>query len=199
MTEEHIHTWTQFSPWEKTAFDRWSRSRDCLDPSCGEVEWEHTNNPRVAGVQAVVDLGSDEPGDEEEEVSRPVRPRIINTPVQQPQTTTVPEVKPFKSTIDPYVENVRTKLLMRSMMGQEKYGTTLARGDLSHLEWLNHAQEEAMDLCNYLERCIQDEERRLATQAELPIQMPDTDIDLSETRVTRRKPKPEPEEPATAP
>jgi hypothetical protein len=38
-----------------------------------------------------------------------------------------------------------------SKMGQRKYGTTLARQDLSIKDWLWHAQEEAADLVLYLE------------------------------------------------
>ena len=41
---------------------------------------------------------------------------------------------------------------MRSKIGTEKYGTTLDRNDLKPLEWLQHAQEEAMDFTLYLEK-----------------------------------------------
>jgi hypothetical protein len=50
------------------------------------------------------------------------------------------------------------KIAKRSIAGVEKYGTTMERKDLSRKEWLIHAQEEAMDLCVYLERLIQEEE-----------------------------------------
>ncbi|MFZ9968002.1 MAG: hypothetical protein ACO3IN_13570 [Steroidobacteraceae bacterium] len=60
---------------------------------------------------------------------------------------------------DPIVEAVRLKLLSRSQVGLHKYGVGLDRQDLSRLEWLRHAQEEAMDLVNYLEVLIQMEER----------------------------------------
>jgi len=50
------------------------------------------------------------------------------------------------------------KIAKRSIAGVEKYGTTMEREDLSRKEWLIHAQEEAMDLCVYLERLIQEEE-----------------------------------------
>ena len=40
-------------------------------------------------------------------------------------------------------------------MGKEKYGQTLDRTDLSVLEYLQHAKEEAMDLALYLEKTIQ--------------------------------------------
>lgn len=63
--------------------------------------------------------------------------------------------------VDPIVESVRTKLLERSQKGINKYNTTLEREDLSTLDWLIHAQEEAMDLANYLEVLIQKEKSRL--------------------------------------
>ena len=48
------------------------------------------------------------------------------------------------------------KIAKRAIQGREKYGTTMERDDLTQLEWLIHAQEEAMDLAVYLERLIQD-------------------------------------------
>ena len=60
--------------------------------------------------------------------------------------------------LDPIVESVRRKLLERSQTGIKKYGTMLNRTDLSRLDWLRHAQEEALDLANYLEVLIQQEE-----------------------------------------
>ena len=58
---------------------------------------------------------------------------------------------------DPIVESVRAKLLARSQVGLSKYGVGLDRTDLSRLDWLRLAQEEAMDLANYLEVLIQNE------------------------------------------
>jgi hypothetical protein len=58
---------------------------------------------------------------------------------------------------DAIIEAVRAKLLSRSQAGIAKYGTTLERTDLTRLQWLHHAQEEAMDLANYLEVLIQQE------------------------------------------
>lgn len=57
---------------------------------------------------------------------------------------------------DPIVIAVMTKFYERSREGIKKYNTTLTRGDLSTLEWLNHAQDEAMDFCLYLERLKQE-------------------------------------------
>ena len=58
--------------------------------------------------------------------------------------------------LDPNVEAVREKLKKRAEVGLAKYGTDTTRQDLSFLDWLRHAQEEAMDLAVYLERMIND-------------------------------------------
>lgn len=60
---------------------------------------------------------------------------------------------------DPIVESVRAKLLQRSQVGMTKYGVGLDRTDLTRKEWLLHAQSEALDLANYLERLIQDQDK----------------------------------------
>jgi hypothetical protein len=52
-------------------------------------------------------------------------------------------------------DTVCEKLQQRAKFGLTKYGVTLERTDLTELDWLNHAQEEAMDLVNYLEVIIQ--------------------------------------------
>lgn len=54
--------------------------------------------------------------------------------------------------IDRYVQTVKDKFEQRSQTGIRKYNTTLERTDLSTLDWINHAQEEAMDFILYLER-----------------------------------------------
>lgn len=54
--------------------------------------------------------------------------------------------------VDSVVESVVKKFKERSRVGIEKYNTTLDRTDLKTLDWINHAQEEAMDFCLYLER-----------------------------------------------
>lgn len=56
---------------------------------------------------------------------------------------------------------VASKLKTRALAGFNKYGVTMERTDLSRLNWLIHAQEEAMDLAVYLERLIQDERSRV--------------------------------------
>ena len=53
---------------------------------------------------------------------------------------------------DSIVESVIMQFKQRSEVGIQKYGVTLDRNDLSTLEWINHAQQEAMDFVLYLEK-----------------------------------------------
>lgn len=53
---------------------------------------------------------------------------------------------------DKIVLSVLARFKERSEIGIKKYQTTLERTDLTTLEWLQHAQEEAMDFVLYLER-----------------------------------------------
>ena len=53
---------------------------------------------------------------------------------------------------DKIVLRVLARFNERSQVGITKYNTTLERTDLTTLEWLTHAQEEAMDFVLYLER-----------------------------------------------
>lgn len=56
---------------------------------------------------------------------------------------------------------VASKLKNRALAGLNKYGVTMERTDLSRIDWLIHAQEEAMDLAVYLERLICDERSKV--------------------------------------
>lgn len=56
---------------------------------------------------------------------------------------------------DPIVHAVKSDLDARSRRGMEKYGTTLARTDLSRKQWLQHAYEEALDHALYLKKLIE--------------------------------------------
>ena len=61
------------------------------------------------------------------------------------------------------IENqVVVKILDRADFGVKKYGNPkgMAREDLSRLDWLKHAQEEAMDLAVYLEKLIDEEKKK---------------------------------------
>jgi hypothetical protein len=56
---------------------------------------------------------------------------------------------------DTILESVIKQFRERSEVGIKKYGTTLDRTDLSTLDWINHAQQEAMDFVLYLEKLKQ--------------------------------------------
>jgi len=53
---------------------------------------------------------------------------------------------------DSIVKAIVEKFLQRSELGQQKYGTTLDRNDLTTLQWIQHAQDELMDGILYLEK-----------------------------------------------
>ena len=53
---------------------------------------------------------------------------------------------------DPIVESIKAQFDERSQRGINKYGTTLEANPASVLEWIQHAQEEAMDFILYLEK-----------------------------------------------
>ena len=52
-------------------------------------------------------------------------------------------------------DEVCKKIQARSDVGKTKYGVTMETAPLSRLEWLIHAQEEAMDLAVYLQKLIE--------------------------------------------
>ena len=56
---------------------------------------------------------------------------------------------------DTIVQSVIEQFKQRSNVGINKYNKTLDRDDLTRLEWLQHAQEEAMDMILYLEKLKQ--------------------------------------------
>ena len=64
---------------------------------------------------------------------------------------------------DKIVLRVLARFSERSNVGIRKYNTTLERNDLTTLEWLTHAQEEAMDFVLYLER-LKDEYKNKSIQ-----------------------------------
>lgn len=61
---------------------------------------------------------------------------------------------------DPNVDTVCAMLQSRAKFGLKKYGVDTTRKDLTDLQWLRHAQEEAMDLAVYLQRIITDLETK---------------------------------------
>jgi len=63
--------------------------------------------------------------------------------------------KGIKTFPDSVVTAVRKEMLERAAQGFIKYNNTLDRTDLSVIDYLQHAKEEAMDLALYLEKTIQ--------------------------------------------
>ena len=53
-------------------------------------------------------------------------------------------------------------LIARQEKGKIEYGTTMDRTDLSELEWLQHAYEDALDLAIYLKKIIKTRENENA-------------------------------------
>ena len=66
-------------------------------------------------------------------------------------------------------DKVIKKINDRAALGKNKYNTTMERKDLSRLDWLKHAQEEAMDLAIYLQKLI--DEEHLYSEEETDLRM----------------------------
>ena len=56
-------------------------------------------------------------------------------------------------------DKVCKKILERAKVGENKYGVTMERKDLSKEQWLVHLQEELMDACVYIEKLLDDFQR----------------------------------------
>jgi hypothetical protein len=56
---------------------------------------------------------------------------------------------------------VIAELKVREERGLNKYGTTVDRNDLTELDWLQHAYEEALDLAVYLKKIINEKNKTL--------------------------------------
>jgi len=70
---------------------------------------------------------------------------------------------------DSIVESVVNQFKQRSEIGIKKYNTTLDRTDLNRLDWIQHAQEEAMDLILYLERLKKELDKKIEVREEIII------------------------------
>lgn len=62
----------------------------------------------------------------------------------------------YEKAEDPNVDAVVRSYLDRAAAGMLKYGVTTEDNPLSLEEWINHAQQEAMDFTIYLERIKQE-------------------------------------------
>jgi len=63
-------------------------------------------------------------------------------------------------------DEVCDKIKARSLVGKQKYGVTMEEETLSRLEWLIHAQEEAMDFVVYLQKLIKMERQSMLSEDE---------------------------------
>jgi hypothetical protein len=59
------------------------------------------------------------------------------------------------TTPDSIVQSIVEQFQERSRVGQQKYGVTLDRTDLSVFDWIEHAKQEMMDGILYLEKLKQ--------------------------------------------
>lgn len=58
--------------------------------------------------------------------------------------------------VDPIVQKVLQRVSERSRAGMKRYGVSMMRDDMETVQWLRHAQEEALDFAVYIERVIYD-------------------------------------------
>lgn len=77
---------------------------------------------------------------------------------------------------DRNVEAVRRLLLKRAQIGLKKYRVTTERKDLIRLDWLRHAQAEALDFAVYLQVLITREKTRRELQRKSPGPTPYTSM-----------------------
>jgi len=57
---------------------------------------------------------------------------------------------------DAIVDEAIALLYSRSKLGQEKYGATLMRNDLTLIDWMRYAIEESLDRMLYMIRALKD-------------------------------------------
>ena len=82
----------------------------------------------------------------------------------------------FHKCEDETVNNLMNKLSNRAINSNEKHGNTINNVKKQPIEWVREALEEAMDLCVYLQRAIEEMEenydaelRNLPTEESRPI------------------------------
>ena len=78
-------------------------------------------------------------------------------------------------------EQVIEKIKLRAETGEKKYNTTMERTDLSRLDWLVHAQEEAMDMAIYLEKLIGLEKEEMYAKVDTPNRKLISDLNVGDT------------------
>ena len=66
-------------------------------------------------------------------------------------------------TPDKLVQRVINKMYLRANQGMIKFGNTMEDTKKTKKEWLIEAQQEALDMAVYLEKCIQDEDETIVS------------------------------------
>jgi hypothetical protein len=117
---------------------RWPMTKEHLDVLLSEQQENDMGYLTPSQLQVI--LSSKEKSKEQ-----------LATSTQTPGTVAV---------VDPIVEKVLKRVADRSTQGMETYGVSMMRNDVTTIEWLRHAQEEALDLAVYLERVIFDLEEQ---------------------------------------
>lgn len=80
---------------------------------------------------------------------------LLDNPYQEARKLDRPPEEAASSG-DAIVDETIAMLLARSKLGQEKYGTTLMRDDVSLLDWMRYAIEESLDRTLYMVRALKD-------------------------------------------
>lgn len=83
-------------------------------------------------------------------------------------------------------DEVCKKIAQRAEVGKNKYGVTMETAPLSRLEWLIHAQEEAMDLAVYLQKLIEMEQSSFDPKKSLHEAMQERADRINDTRRAHR-------------
>ncbi len=83
-------------------------------------------------------------------------------------------------------DEVCKKIAQRAEVGKNKYGVTMETAPLSRLEWLIHAQEEAMDLAVYLQKLIEMEQSSFDPKKSLHETMQERADRINDTRRAHR-------------
>jgi len=86
-----------------------------------------------------------------EEWDKMCQDAILNESMKPPENNNT-----YEPIADPNVSSVIYKMKKRAHEGMMKYGVTTEDNPLELKQWLQHAQEEAMDFSIYLERIMQE-------------------------------------------
>ena len=126
-----------------------SESDPCFNVPLNNVASVYLNGKLVAScTEADEELGYIEQFVHEAKTSWETERIYGKVEIILPEGTPRPKPRPKHDLV---VEANRVLLLKRSQLGLVKYGVSLDEANLSRVEHLQHALEEALDLANYLQ------------------------------------------------